>query len=118
LPPAIHIPDRAINEARLFRRDTIALVLGGSLKVTFPYPRNRSDGPMYACVKENEQDFLPKGPGHHGILIVKSLPEALVYIPFMYVCIDISLQTDLQCLPRVRKRATGVIVENTKVTSF
>ena len=34
---------------------------------------------MYACLKESEQDFLPKAPGEHGIVVAKSLPEGLVY---------------------------------------
>ena len=46
--------------------------------MTFPYPRNRIDGPPYACLKEAEQELLPVSPGEHGVIVVKSLPETLV----------------------------------------
>jgi hypothetical protein len=62
---------------RPFRRDTLSFVLGGSQKTTFPYPRNRQDGPPYACLKEAEQELLPAEPGEHGVIVVKSLPETL-----------------------------------------
>jgi len=75
-PPFLISTDGA---ARPFRRDTVSFVLGGSQKVTFPYPRNRNDGPPYACLKEAEQELLPVNPGEHGVIIVKSLPESLVY---------------------------------------
>jgi len=47
--------------------------------MTFPYPRNRRHGPTYACLKEAEQEYLPKRPGEHGIILVHSLPESLVH---------------------------------------
>jgi hypothetical protein len=79
LPPKIPVPTKAVEQGRVLRREVIAALLGGSLKVTFPYPRNRLEGPPYACLKESENELLPKHPGEHGIVIVKSLPDALVY---------------------------------------
>ena len=73
-------PTEAVSEraqARRIKREAMARVLGGSLKTTFPYPRNRHEGPTYACLKESEHDYLPKNPGEHAILVVKSLPESL-----------------------------------------
>jgi len=58
--------------------------MGGSLKTTFPYPRDRAEGPTYACLKETEQDFLPEAPGDHGIILVKALPESLVNSPLSH----------------------------------
>jgi hypothetical protein len=78
LPPPIPVSDIATERGRLLKREAIALVLGGSLKTTFPYPRNRAEGPPYACIKESENDLIPASPGNHGILMVKSLPDALV----------------------------------------
>lgn len=76
LPPPIepNIPE----SARPFRRDEIAYLLGGSHKMTFPYPRDRSEGGPYACLKEVEQEYLPEKPGEHGIILVHTLPEAMV----------------------------------------
>jgi len=79
LPPPVQVPDRALDQGRTLMRDTISNVLGGSLKTTFPYPRNRDEGPTYACLKESENEFLPKNPGEHGLVIVKSLPDTLVF---------------------------------------
>ena len=56
----------------------ISHVLGGSQKTTFPYPRDRSEGPPYACLKESENELVPANPGDHGIVLVKSLPDLLV----------------------------------------
>ena len=78
-PATIQVPDKALDQGRTLMRDTIATVLGGSLKTTFPYPRNRDEGPTYACLKESENEFLPKNPGEHGLIIVKSLPDTLVF---------------------------------------
>lgn len=78
LPPPIPIPDAVADRGRILKRESIAHILGGSQKTTFPYPRNRNQGPTYACLKESENDLLPRNPGEHGIIIVKSLPEALV----------------------------------------
>ena len=75
LGPPLTVPDKL--QARHIKRDAIACALGGSLKTTFPYPRNRNEGPTYACLKESEHDYLPKNPGEHAIVIVKSLPESL-----------------------------------------
>jgi hypothetical protein len=77
--PTIAVPEKAFAQGRTLMRDTIANVLGGSLKTTFPYPRNRDEGPTYACLKESENDFLPKNPGQHGLVLVKSLPDTLVH---------------------------------------
>jgi len=77
LPPPISIPDAIADRGRILKRESIAHILGGSQKTTFPYPRNRHQGPTYACLKESENDLLPRNPGEHGIIIVKSLPEAL-----------------------------------------
>ena len=75
------MPDKGFTQgSTLIMRDTIALnVLGGSLKTTFPYPRNRDEGPTYACLKESENEFLPKNPEQHGLVLVKSLPDTLVH---------------------------------------
>jgi hypothetical protein len=78
LPPPIQ---PSISEAaNPFKRDAIALILGGSLKTTFPYPRDHDDGPTYACLKQVEQEYLPERPGDHGVIMVRSLPESLVKI--------------------------------------
>ena len=84
LPPKINVPTRA---GRLFRRDAVATTLGGSGKVTFPHPRNRNEGPTYACVKEVENELLPKNPGEHGIILGKELPESLVYFSLLLSCL-------------------------------
>ena len=80
LPPKYPVPDIPKEEGQMLKREAIAVVLGGSLKTTFPYPRDRSEGPPYACLKESENDYLPRAPGEHGIVIVKELPEALVCV--------------------------------------
>jgi hypothetical protein len=67
-----------VDEEPHLSRESIAHVLGGSLKTTFPYPRNRGEGPAYCCMKSAENELLPAGPGHHGIIVVKTLPETLV----------------------------------------
>jgi hypothetical protein len=85
MPPKMPVPPKAVEQGRVLRREVIAALLGGSLKVTFPYPRNRLEGPPYACLKESENDLLPKYPGEHGIVVVKSLPEALVSTLFTYL---------------------------------
>jgi len=48
------------------------------LKTTFPYPRFQTSG-TYACLKLAEDELLPKNPGEHGIVIVKSISESLVF---------------------------------------
>jgi hypothetical protein len=63
----------------LFKREEIASLLGGSHKTTFPVPRD-DEKATYACMKEAEQEYLPKTPGEHGIVVVHSLPEKLVRI--------------------------------------
>jgi hypothetical protein len=78
LPPSVPVPDVAADRGRILKREAIAHVLGGSQKTTFPYPRNRNEGPTYACLKESENDLLPANPGEHGIIVVKSIPETLV----------------------------------------
>lgn len=78
LPPKYHVAEIPKENGQMLKREAIAQVLGGSLKTTFPYPRDRAEGPPYACLKESENDYLPKAPGDNGIVIVKDLPEALV----------------------------------------
>ena len=71
-------PPIAVDEEPHLSREAIAHVLGGSLKTTFPYPRNRGEGPAYCCMKSAENGLLPAQPGHHGLMVVKALPETLV----------------------------------------
>jgi len=78
LPPRIQVPELFKTHVQQLTRETIGAVMGGSLKTTFPYPRDRADGPTYACLKETEQEFLPATPGENGIILVKSLPDSLV----------------------------------------
>jgi hypothetical protein len=63
----------------LFKREEIAGLLGGSHKTTFPVPRN-DEKATYACMKQAEQEYLPKAPGEHGIIMIHSFPEKLVRI--------------------------------------
>jgi hypothetical protein len=65
------------DSQELFKREEIAALLGGSHKTTFPVPRNEK-GSTYACLKETDQEYLPKRPGQHGIIMVHLLPETLV----------------------------------------
>jgi hypothetical protein len=78
LPPFIPVSQRDASLASGLKRETISIVLGGSHKTTFPYPKVRTDGPTYACLKEFENHLLPTGPGKHGIVVVKAMPESLV----------------------------------------
>jgi hypothetical protein len=79
LPPPI-VPSRSSEHYLfLFKRENIAGFLGGSHKSTFPVPRD-DEKAMYACMKQAEQEYLPKMPGEHGIIMVHSLPEQLVRI--------------------------------------
>jgi hypothetical protein len=78
LPPPYRVPDQGNEEGTILKRESISHVLGGSQKTTFAYPRDRNEGPTYACIKETENEMIPKNPGEHGIIIVRALPDHLV----------------------------------------